>query len=119
MKKSERERIEAEQHAALLASLQNASLPYPIAEFRFDLSRLWRFDYAWPDQKIALEVDGGLFTKGKHARGAGIIQDHEKRNEAAIYGWRVLVCSPVDRTNGKIINVLRQILKPLEKDHLA
>jgi hypothetical protein len=76
-----------------------AGLPAPIAEFRFSPPRRWRFDYAWPEQQLALEVQGGLFTRGRHTRGAALLKEHEKLNAAATLGWRVLYCTPGEVAN--------------------
>ena len=59
-------------------------------ELRFHPTRRWRFDLAIPDLKIAIEVEGGVWTQGRHTRGSGYIGDLEKYNEAAILGWLVL-----------------------------
>ena len=69
-------------------------LPAPVTEHRFHPSRKWRFDYAWPDAKVALEVEGGVWTGGRHTSSAGFLKDMEKYNAAARLGWRVLRCTP-------------------------
>lgn len=66
----------------------------PFTEFRFDEKRKWRFDFAWPEWRLALEVQGGLFTNGRHSRGAALLKEHEKLNAAACAGWRVLYVIP-------------------------
>ena len=63
-------------------------------EYRFHAERLWRFDYAFPQHKIALEVEGGVHTGGRHIRPKGFLGDMEKYNAAAVLGWRVLRCTP-------------------------
>ena len=63
--------------------------PEPVAELRFHPVRRWRFDYAWPDSMIALELDGGTWSRGRHTRGAGYRGDCEKLNAAVSLGWRV------------------------------
>jgi hypothetical protein len=50
----------------------------------------WRFDFALVDQKIAIEVEGGVFTRGRHTRGSGFTEDCTKYNAAVRAGWRVL-----------------------------
>ena len=50
----------------------------------------WRFDFAWPERKLAVEVEGGHWMQGRHVRGQGFENDCEKYNEAALLGWRVL-----------------------------
>jgi len=63
-------------------------LPKPVAEYRFHPRRRWRFDYAWPEYKVAVEIDGGQWKPGggRHNTDA----DREKLNTAAAMGWRVL-----------------------------
>lgn len=41
-----------------------------------------------------MEVQGGIFTQGRHTRGAALLKEHEKLNHAAILGWRVLFTTP-------------------------
>jgi len=63
---------------------------HPVKEYRFHPTRLWRFDVAFPEQRVAVECDGGVWSGGRHVRGGGYIADCEKLAEAAILGWRVL-----------------------------
>jgi len=67
-----------------------AGLPEPLAEYRFHATRKWRFDFAYPDLKLAIEIEGGIWRRGRHNRASGFVRDAEKYNEAAISGWRVL-----------------------------
>ncbi len=67
-----------------------AGLSRPVPEYRFHPTRKWRFDWAWPDFKIALEIEGGVWTGGRHIRGSGFVKDIEKYNEAAIANWKVI-----------------------------
>lgn len=55
-------------------------------EYRFHPTRRWRFDFAWPSQKLAVEIDG----RGRHQTVVGVRADCEKHNEAIRLGWRVL-----------------------------
>lgn len=92
-----------------LIMLCNAhKLPRPCPEYQFHPTRGWRFDYAWVAHKIAVEIDGGAWTSGRHTRGAGFIEDQRKRNAAAKLGWRVLHYTP-DRL-GEAIADLKEIL---------
>jgi very-short-patch-repair endonuclease len=74
-------------------SLSDDPLPEPLRQFRFDVGRKWRFDFAWPLLMVALEVDGGSWSGGRHTRGAGFEADCEKLSVAASYGWKVLRCT--------------------------
>ena len=53
-------------------------------------ARLWRFDFAWPALRIAVEIHGGTHSGGRHSRGAGMAADFAKHNAATLAGWRVL-----------------------------
>ncbi len=85
-------------------------LPTPVPEYRFSPPRRWRFDWAWIDQKVALEVQGGLFVQGRHARGAALLKEHEKLNEAAALGWRVLFVTPSMLESANTLDWLRRAL---------
>lgn len=74
----------------LCEQIWRARLPLGIAEHRFHPERRWRFDFAWPTVKLAVEVEGGVFIAGRHSRGLGMLNDMEKYNEAVLLGWRVL-----------------------------
>jgi hypothetical protein len=79
---------EGEEEFAWLCKLHRL---YPEREHIFCLDRKWRFDFAWPEQKIAVEIEGGtLFGKSRHSRGQGFVSDCRKYNTAALMGWRVL-----------------------------
>lgn len=58
-------------------------------EFRFHDKRRWKFDFAMPDLKIAIEIEGGVYTNGRHTRGVGYEKDCEKYNTALLHGWKV------------------------------
>lgn len=66
------------------------------AEWPFHPTRKWRFDYACPELKIAIEVDGGIFTGGRHSGGVGQLKDMEKGNAACAMGWYVFHTTPED-----------------------
>lgn len=69
-------------------------LPAPTPEYTFHPTRKWRYDYAWVDKRVCLEVEGGVWMAGRHSRGAGMLKDMEKYNAAACLGWRVLKVTP-------------------------
>lgn len=67
--------------------------PEPVEEYRFHETRRWRFDFAWPTEKVAVECEGGTFVNGGHNRGRGYSKDCEKYNTATVLGWRVFRCT--------------------------
>jgi len=60
-------------------------------QFQFHPARKWRFDFAWPDFKIAFEMEGAIWMRGGggHSHPLGIEKDIEKYNAAAMLGWSV------------------------------
>lgn len=85
-------------------------LPKYETEYRFHKTRRWRFDYAWPLRKVALEVEGGVWTKGRHTRGGGYLGDMEKYNAATLLGWRVIRFTPTQVRKGEHLAILKQLL---------
>lgn len=97
-----------------------------IKEFRFHPKRQWRFDYAIPEQQIAIEVEGGVFKKrkylskrtgelittigGRHNSVKGFIGDMEKYNAAALLGWRVFRVQPDGLCTRETINLIKEAL---------
>lgn len=64
-------------------------VPEPRREYRFHPTRKWRFDFAWPEARVAAEVNGGTWVNGRHNRASSIASDYEKVNAAQLLGWRV------------------------------
>lgn len=62
----------------------------PVTELKFAPGRRFRFDVAFPDQRVAVEAEGGVWTRGRHTRGKGYTRDCEKYNLASELGWTVL-----------------------------
>lgn len=86
--------VKGNEHAIFAALLKQAGIPAPSTELRFASPRRWRFDYAWLAEKVALEVEGGAFSGGRHVRGVGFLKDCEKYSEAAALGWRIVRVPP-------------------------
>ena len=81
-------------------------IPMPISEHQFHSRRKWRFDFAWPEHKLAFEVEGGAFINGRHTRPKGFIDDIEKYNSAGLDGWLVLRATTQQVKSGKAIQWL-------------
>lgn len=86
-------------------------LPEPTAEHRFHPTRRWRFDWAWPAYKIAVEIEGGVFAGGRHSRGAGYRNDLEKYNSAHLMGWRVFRYLPEQVRDGQAVHDMTYAVK--------
>ena len=82
----------------------------PEHEYRFHPSRKWRMDYAFVWARVFLEVQGALFTGGRHTRGAALLKEYEKINAATCLGWRPLFCTPQQVEDGSIFPVIREAI---------
>ncbi|MGH7179430.1 MAG: hypothetical protein ACREJC_18785 [Tepidisphaeraceae bacterium] len=65
-------------------------LPEPARQFRFAPPRQWRADFAYPQLKLLIEVEGGVWTHGRHTRPSGFVRDIAKYNRAAELGYRLI-----------------------------
>lgn len=97
----------------LLMEIEREGLPMPTLEHRFHPTRKWQFDLAWPDQRIALEIEGGIWTGGRHTRGSGFAGDMEKYNQAGLLGWRVFRVTPEGIRKGGGIALVEKIFQEI------
>lgn len=71
--------------AELERQLRASGLIGWVTEHRFDERRRWRLDFAFPAERLAVEVDGGVHRiKGRFAG------DIEKSNALTLAGWILL-----------------------------
>ena len=84
--------------------------PSWVSEHRFHPVRKWRFDFANTSRLLAIEVDGGVWTGGRHSRGAGQVSDMEKGNTAILLGWRVLHFTPSQISKGEALRFISDML---------
>ena len=87
-----------------------------VPEVRFAPPRKWRFDFLF-ENRVALEVQGGLFTGGRHSRGASLLKEHEKLNEAAALGYRVLYCIPQNLCMQETVDCVKRALQWEQEKH--
>jgi hypothetical protein len=78
----------------------------PEKEYRFYSKRKWRFDFCFPSIKCAIEIEGGVWSNGRHTRGSGFIDDCEKYNMATALGWSVFRCATTSHVAMAICFVL-------------
>ena len=84
-----------------------AGLPEPTREYKFLKNRRFRFDYSWPVLKFAVELQGGVFSRGGHVTGKGYTSDREKMNLALLDGWRVMEITSGQVSEGKGIEWIK------------
>ncbi|HFG6905509.1 DUF559 domain-containing protein [Acinetobacter baumannii] len=79
-------------------------------EYKFHPERKWRADFLITGKKILIEVEGGIWSGGRHTRGKGYIGDMEKYNSAAIMGFTVLRFSTEQVKAGMAIKQIEQLV---------
>jgi len=80
-------------------------------EYRFAPPRRWRADFAFPDARLLVEVEGGLWIKGRHQTWSGYAADLEKYNAATLANWSVLRFSTEMVRAGTAIAAIKEYLK--------
>jgi hypothetical protein len=107
--------VSAKQSAVDALAVQCSTLGYKIErEHLFAkeaMGRRWRFDIAFPDIKVACEVDGGVFIQGRHSRGAGIEADCQKYGAALQLGWIVVRSTPRLVKSGEALRWIEAAIK--------
>lgn len=112
----------------------------PETQYKFHPERRWKFDFAWPEYKIAVEVEGGVYGRkiqchrcgvivkiktknggyyeprigGRHNSGKGFENDCEKYNSAVLLGWNVLrfpTTSAIDQVMSDIQTMIKAKMK--------
>jgi len=96
--------------ARLALDMRALGLPAWETEYRFHRSRQWRFDLAWPHLRLAVEVEGGIWTGGRHTSPTGFEADCEKYSEAAILGWRVIRVTGAMVKDGRAIDLIQRAI---------
>ena len=94
--------------------IRTAKLPEAEREHKFHGRRKWRLDFAWPDMKLAVEIEGGVFSGGRHTRGTGFEADCEKYNCLSEMGWTLLRYTPRFVRNGEALKQVESVIRQRE-----
>ncbi len=94
-----------------LLQIKAMRLPAPEREVMVSSTRKFRFDFAWPGLRIAVEVDGGTWNRGAHGRGVGIRRDCIKSNLATLEGWELLRGTTDMVKDGSLISDLEKLFR--------
>ncbi|HAV5501241.1 TPA: DUF559 domain-containing protein [Acinetobacter baumannii] len=79
-------------------------------EYKFHPKRKWRADFLITGTKILIEVEGGIWSGGRHTRGRGYIGDMEKYNSAAMMGFTVLRFSTEQVKSGLAVQQIEKMV---------
>ncbi len=98
----------------LLFHIKTAGLPEPEREYRFDAVKRYRFDFAYPDQMLAIEVEGGTWVSNTgHTSGTGYHSNVRKYNLAVVKGWKLLRFTTDMVTSGEALRVIEDVLNAI------
>ena len=94
-------------------------LPQPVSEHRFAPPRRWRFDFAFVEARVAVELEGGTHNRGRHVRPAGFQSDCEKYNRAIELGWYVLryTSSMIKSDPAAVIEQVARVVKARQNQY--
>lgn len=90
--------------------LAATGLPTPEREHRILPPRRWRTDFAWPALMLAVEVEGGIFTGGRHTSPTGFAKDIEKYNALTLAGWKLLRVTGGMVKDGTALNLVERAI---------
>ena len=85
-------RINSDKLRDFIISYSELPADVVVAEYSFAKSRKFRADVAIPLWRIIAEVDGGIYTGGRHTTASGHITDSDKMCCAAERGWSFWRC---------------------------
>lgn len=79
-------------------------------EFKFCPDRKWKADFYLIGRMVLIEVEGGIWSGGRHTRGKGYIGDMEKYNTAQNLGYKVLRFSTEQVKSGLAIRQIGELI---------
>jgi hypothetical protein len=99
-------------HAVVCALCRAHGWPEPLAEQRLIPGRRFSCDLVWPDARLVVEVQGGVWLRrGGHTGGKAQIDDMEKLNLVQLAGYRVLQVTPQQVTDGTLRDLLSRAFR--------
>ena len=103
---------ESRAEATFALFVRAAKLPNPERNYKFWPGRRFELDFAWPIQKVALEIQGAVRSgKGGHQTMQGMMDDYIKHNRAALDGWILLLVTQQQVHNGYALEVVKAALE--------
>ncbi len=104
-----KERVVSEGEAILSQHLRTLKIEFE-QEFKFHPTRKWRADFHLKGKKVLVEVEGGIWSNGRHTRGKGYLGDLDKYNAATMMGYQVIRFSTEQVKSGKAIEQILNLI---------
>ncbi|MFV5507156.1 DUF559 domain-containing protein [Acinetobacter sp. 197] len=106
------EKVQSEGEVKLATALRALKIDFE-QEFKFHPERKWKADFHLVGKKILVEVEGGIWSGGRHTRGKGYIGDMEKYNAATMLGYQVIRFSTDQVKSGLAIQQIEKMVGDL------
>jgi very-short-patch-repair endonuclease len=106
------EKVQSEGEVKLATALKALKIDFE-QEFKFHPERKWKADFHLVGKKILVEVEGGIWSRGRHTRGKGYIGDMEKYNAATMMGFQVIRFSTDQVKSGHAIQQIEKMVGDL------
>lgn len=104
------QRVQSEGELRLARDLKALKINFE-QEYKFHPERNWRADFLITGTKILVEVEGGIWSGGRHTRAKGYLGDMEKYNAAAILGFKVLRFDTQQVKSGLAIKQIENLVR--------
>ena len=98
--------------------LDAAGLTQYVREYQAIPGRKFRFDFAFVDERLLIEINGGTYNGGAHGRGVGINRDYEKGNLAVQHGFRLLQFDTKMVKSGVGLEFTEQLINQLKQEQI-
>ena len=98
---------------ALAQQIYLIGLPVPEREWRFTGptgKRRWQVDFCWPDRRVCVELEGGVWKVGRHNSPTGFLKDMDKYNELALAGYTLVRATPAMVDSGAALDLIERAL---------
>lgn len=95
----------------LAFQIKAAGLPDPVRQHFYAPPRKLRADFAWPERRLLVEVQGGVFNRKAHGSITGVLADIDRLNAATIAGWHMLRFVPDQVKNGSALAVIESVIE--------
>lgn len=92
------------------ALCEGAGLPAFVREHRYIPHRKHALDFAWPSYKVGVESDGGIWQRGGHSTGKGILAGMDKSNLGLLHGWAVIRVVPATLATPSTVEMVKRLI---------
>jgi very-short-patch-repair endonuclease len=96
---------------ALATQIKQHGLPEPKEQFMLpESARKYRWDFAWPQYRLVVEVNGGIWVPSEHSTGTGIKRDYDKNNEGELCGYSQLTFDSGAIDDGSAVLLIQKFM---------